>query len=107
MFRGDVWDVRFPGPTGYRPAVILTTNGLLPKLSHVTVVEITGTTGPSTTHVSVNGDSGLTGREQSYANTTMIHTVRKSSLRRYRGRLSPGEMRRIEEAVQDYLDIPV
>lgn len=107
MFRGDVWDVRFPGPIGYRPAIILTTNRLIPKLSHVTVIESTGTTDPSSTHVRVNGDPGLTGRERSYANTTTIRTVRKSSLRTYRGRLFLREMHRVEEAVQDYLDIPI
>lgn len=105
MFRGDVWDVQFPRPIGPRPCVILTTNPLISRLGAITVAEVTGTPGPSSTHVEVDPESGLTGRERSWVNATGIHTVPKGKLRRHRGRLSPTEARRVDEAVRVYLDL--
>lgn len=105
MFRGDVWDVRFPSPVGPRPALVLTTNVLLPRLGGVTVAEVTGTEGPATTHLDVPPEVGPTGRERSWVNVTALHTVPKEKLRRYRGRLAPADMARVEEAARRYLDL--
>lgn len=105
MFRGDVWDVHFPNPLGARPCVVLTTNPLIERLGAVTVAEVTGSKGPALTHVEVDSDSGLTGRDRSWVNSTGLHTVAKGKLRRRRGRLSPLELRRVSEAVCLYLDL--
>src|SRR5699024_734607 len=77
MFRGDLWDVQLPSPIGPRPCVLLTTNTLISRLNSVTVAEITSTQGPPSTHIELQTDSGLTGREYSYVNTTALHTVSK------------------------------
>ena len=105
MFRGEVWDVQFPPPIGNRPCLILTTNALIPRLGAITVAEITGTPGPPPTHIPVDPDVGLTGREESWINVTGLHTIPKGRLRRLRGRLQPVQMRRVEIAMCDYLGI--
>jgi mRNA-degrading endonuclease toxin of MazEF toxin-antitoxin module len=105
VFRGDVWDVQFPSLIGPRPCVVLTTNPLIGRLGAVTVAEVTGTEGPSTTHVEVDPSAGLTGRDRSWVSTTGLHTVPRGKLRRHRGRLTPNELRRVDEAVRLYLDL--
>ncbi|HMA46045.1 MAG TPA: type II toxin-antitoxin system PemK/MazF family toxin [Frankiaceae bacterium] len=105
MFRGDVWDVRFPSPVGPRPALVLTMSVLLPRLGGVTVAEVTGMEGPATTHLDVPPEVGVTGRGRSWVNVTALHTVPKGKLRRYRGRLAAADMARVEEAVRRYLDL--
>lgn len=103
MFHGDVWDVRFPPPIGPRPCVLLTTNALIGRLGAVTVAEVTRTEGPSTTHVELSAESGLT--ERSWVNVTGLHTIPKGKIRRHRGRLASGELARVAEAVRLYLDL--
>lgn len=105
MFRGDVWDVWFPAPVGARPCVVLTTNALINRLGAVTVAEITGTEGPGSTHVELGPETGLTGRERSWVNTTGLHTVPKGKLRRHRGCLTPAELAHVARAVRAYLDL--
>lgn len=105
MFRGDIWDVRFPNPVGPRPCVLLTTNPLIARLGAVTVAEITGTQGPPSTHIEVSPDAGLTGRERSWVNVTGLHTVPKGRLRRHRGRLAAWELEHVADAVRLYLDL--
>jgi mRNA interferase MazF len=102
--RGDVWDTRLPR-AGDHPVVVLTINVLIPRLSAVTVVVITGTEGPGQTHIPLDRESGLTGYAVSYANATDVHTIDKSRLRRRRGRLHPRELERLEEAVRLYLGL--
>jgi mRNA-degrading endonuclease toxin of MazEF toxin-antitoxin module len=107
MFRGDVWDVHFPQPIGQRPCVVITTNPLIDRLAAVTILEITGTEGPPSTHVELDPVVGLTGRDRSWVNATGIHTVPKAKLRKHRGRLSLVELRRVESAVRLALDLDV
>ncbi|MGH3446271.1 MAG: type II toxin-antitoxin system PemK/MazF family toxin [Nocardioidaceae bacterium] len=105
MFRGDVWDVHFPAPIGSRPCVVLTTNALIDRLGAVTVAEVISTEGPGSTHIELGHESGLTGRAQSWANVTGLHTVPKGKLRRQRGRLAPAELAHVGAAVRGYLDL--
>lgn len=105
MFRGDVWDVRFPQPIGARPCVVLTVNALITRLGAVTVAEITGTEGPPSTHIELGAESGMTGRDRSYINATALHTIPKGKLRKQRGRLSPDELDHLNHAVRLYLDL--
>jgi mRNA-degrading endonuclease toxin of MazEF toxin-antitoxin module len=107
LFRGDIWDVQFPQPVGSRPCVVLTTNTLIPRLGAVTIAEVTGTEGPSSTHIEVDADAGLTGRPRSWVNVTGLHTVPKAKLRRNRGRLAPTELAHVASAVLTYLDVNV
>lgn len=103
-FRGEVWDVRIP-VVGEHPAVILTINPMIGRLSHVTVAVITGTAGPAATHIALDPGAGLTRYDASYANATDLHSVDRSRLRRRRGRLHPAELQRLESAVGTYLGL--
>lgn len=103
--RGEVWDFQFPGPMGGHPAVVLTVNAVGQRLSSLTVVLITGTEGPPSTHVRLDRDAGLTGHDNSYVNVTDLHTLPKSKVRKKRGLLHPGEVANVEEAVRAYLGL--
>lgn len=102
--RGEVWDTQLSQISAH-PAVVLSVNALVQRLSSVTVAVITGTAGPPSTHVQVDSDAGLTGREVSYANATDLHTIPKARLRKRRGRLSPPELTKLEDAVRIYLGL--
>ena len=104
-FRGDVWDVAFPR-IGTHPAVALTTNALRGRLSSVTVAVVTGTRGPSTTHVELGPSAGLTKYPVSYANVTDLHTVPIARCRTFRGRLAPREMELLEDSLALVLGLP-
>jgi mRNA interferase MazF len=62
----------------------------------VTVVLVTGTPGPTATHVELAPSAGLTKYHVSYANVTDLHTVPVARCRTFRGRLAPGEMELLE-----------
>jgi mRNA interferase MazF len=102
--RGEVWDVRLP-VAGHHPAVILTINPMIGRLSSVTVVVITGTAGPAPTHIALGSEAGLTRYDVSFANATDVQSVDRSRLRRRRGRLHPAELQRLEGAVRTYLGL--
>jgi mRNA interferase MazF len=102
--RGEIWDARLP-VVGEHPAVVLTVNPMIQRLRSVTVAVVTGTDGPSTTHIPLGGDAGLTRYDVSYANATDLHTLATARLRRRRGRLHPAELHRLEEAVRTYLGL--
>lgn len=102
--RGEVWDVRLP-IVGEHPAVILTINSMISRVSAVTVAVVTGTAGPVPTHVPLDSDAGLTRYDVSYANATDLHSVDQARLRRRRGRLHPAEMGRLESAIRTYLGL--
>jgi mRNA interferase MazF len=103
--RGEVWRTRFPNPIGWHPAVVLSNNPLNAQLASVVVLLITGTEGPPETHHRVSPDAGLTGYDESFINVTDLHSVDKSRLRTYKGRLDPVELARIAEMVRVYLGL--
>jgi mRNA interferase MazF len=103
--RGEVWDAQFPAGIGAHPVVVLTVNAVGQRLSTLTVVLITGTEGPPSTHMRLDRDAGLTGHIVSYVNVTDLHTLPKGKLRKQRGRLSTAELGKVEEAVRDYLGL--
>ena len=88
-----------PG-AGVHPVVVLTINPLLSKLSSATVLVVTGTEGPSTTHIPLGREAGLTKYDLSYANVTDVHTIAQAKLTRRRGALHPAEIARIENAIR-------
>ena len=102
--RGEVWDVKLR-VVGEHPAIVLTINSMIPRLSSVTVAVITGTAGPASTHIPLDSESGLTRHDVSYANATDLHSVDRGRLRRHRGRVHPAELRRLESAVRTYLGL--
>ncbi len=99
-----MWDVRLP-IVGEHPAIILTINPMIARLSSVTVAIITGTAGPAPTHIPLDPEAGPTGHDISYANATDLHSVDRSRLRRRRGRLHPAELQRLESAIRTYLGL--
>jgi mRNA interferase MazF len=102
--RGEVWDVRVP-IVGQHPAVILTNNALIDRLSSVTIAVITGTAGPEPTHITLDQDAGLTRYDTSYVNATDLHTVAQARLRRRRGRLHQAELQRLDAAIRTYFEL--
>ncbi|MGH3771151.1 MAG: type II toxin-antitoxin system PemK/MazF family toxin [Pseudonocardiaceae bacterium] len=102
--RGEVWDARLP-VVGRHPAVVLTVNPLIPRLGAVTVAVVTGTAGPSSTHVRLDADAGLTRYPESYVNATDLHTLSRTRLQQRRGRLAAGELAHLEDAVRLYLGL--
>lgn len=102
--RGEVWAcaLRQVGP---HSVVVLTANRIAEPLSAVTVVLVTGTPGPASTHVAVGPDSGLTKYDESYVNCTDLHTVSKPQLRRRLGLLSAGEIQAVESRLRVVLGL--
>jgi mRNA interferase MazF len=97
--RGEVWDAHVPG-AGVHPVVVLTISPLIARLSSVTVLVVTGTEGPSATHIALGRDAGLTKYDVSYVNVTDIHTIAQAKLTKRRGTLHPAELARLEEALR-------
>jgi mRNA interferase MazF len=75
---------------------------LIPRLSAVTAAVVTGTEGPSQTHIPPDSDAGHAGYNVSYINATDLHASDESLLRRQRGRLHPGELMHPQEAVRPH-----
>ncbi len=65
----------------------------------MTVVLVTGTPGPTATHVELGPSAGLTRYHVSYASVTDLHTVPVARCRTFRGRLAPGEMELLEDSL--------
>lgn len=103
--RGEVWRCAFRTPPGPHSVVVLTANVIAQPLSAVTVALITHTPGPRATHVAVGPDAGLTKYDESYVNCTDIHAVDKERLRRWQGRLAPGELLTVERNVRVILGL--
>jgi mRNA interferase MazF len=102
--RGEVWNARVP-VVGEHPFVILTINPMIARLGSVTAILVTGSEGPSSTHIPLGREAGLTEYDESFANASDVHTIPKPRLRARRGRLHPAEMARIEDAVKTYLGL--
>lgn len=102
--RGEVWDAH-PPRIGAHPVVILSINELRRRLSAVSVVLVTGTDGPRSTHVPLGPDAGLDRYDESYANVTDLHTIPLAACRRRRGLLSPAELETIGDAVRTVLGL--
>lgn len=98
--RGEIWDAFFPAPLGEHPVVVVTSNALIPRLGAITAVLVTGTEGPETTHVPLNGGAGVTKYALSWANTTDLHSVPRARFRRRRGLLSPAELQAVEHSLR-------
>jgi mRNA interferase MazF len=85
---------------GPHPVVVLTRNNIALPLSAVTVAVITGTAGPTTTHIPLGPDAGLTSYDVSYVNCTDLQTVGKPQLRRKLGLLAREELRSVESSIR-------
>ncbi len=102
-FRAQVWDVGFE--FGIHPAVIVSVNPMNSRQGHVAVIPITGTPGPSSTHIPLGAEAGLTKYAESYADVTTLRPVARDRLRKQRGLLARTEMDRIEAQLRTYLGL--
>jgi mRNA interferase MazF len=84
---------------------VLTVNPMIARLGSVTAALVTSTQGPTSTHIAVGGEAGLSEHRESFVNATDLHTIPKPAFRRRRGRLHQAEMARIENAVLTYLGL--
>lgn len=100
-FRGEVWDVRFPG-FGVHPAVVLSVNAMNRRLGHVVVLPITGTRGPALTHMPLDADAGLPRYDGSYVDGTGVQAVTRGRCEQRRGLVPPTEMAVLEEQLRTY-----
>jgi mRNA interferase MazF len=103
--RGQVWDIDFAAGTGMHTGVIISTNSLNARLGHVIAALITGTPGPSETHLPLGPEAGLARYEQSYLNITDLHAVDRYDVLRPRGLLAPSEMHVVAERLRTYLGL--
>ncbi|MEU6356416.1 type II toxin-antitoxin system PemK/MazF family toxin [Streptomyces sp. NPDC047072] len=103
--RGEVWGCTLPNPIGAHPVVVLTVNRIAEPLSAVTIAVVTGTSGPTSTHVPIGPECGVTKYDESYVNCTDLHTVDKSRLRRRLGLLDAAEMEQVENRIRIILGL--
>lgn len=103
MRRGEVWDVDFPPPGGRRPAVVLTRDVILDRLSNVTVAPITSTIRGIPTEVLVDEAAGLD--HESVVSCDNVTTVAKRLCARRRGRIGPVVSAQVDRAVVLALDL--
>ncbi|MEZ0164644.1 hypothetical protein AB2L27_07685 [Kineococcus sp. LSe6-4] len=68
-------------------------------------VVVTGTTGPSVTHVPVGPEAGLTGYPQSCVDVTDVHSVAHHDLLTLRGRLSVDGLQHVERCRRRFLGL--
>ncbi len=99
-----MWDVAFPG-FGVHPAVVMSVNALNSRLCRVVVLPVTGTTGPSLTHIPLGADAGRTRYDESYVDITGVQAVARGRCRRRRGLLAPSETTRIEGQLRVHLGL--
>jgi mRNA interferase MazF len=99
--RGEVYDVRFP--SGRRPAVVVTRERVIPYLTTVTVVQVTGTIRGLPTEVPLGREHGLD--HEAVINCDNLATVPKAALTRHRGTLGPVELARLRDALRLALEL--
>ena len=78
--------------------MIVTRSSAIPLLANVTVALVTSRRRGIPTEVSVGTGNDLD--EDSVVNCDNLLTVGKRGLERYRGRLGPGELRRLDDALR-------
>lgn len=102
--RGEIWDVAF-SDVGEHPAVVMSANALNVRLGHVAVIPVTGTRGPTLTHIPLTPETGLTRYPESYADVTALQPVARTDLLGRRGRLNLAELERLETQLRTYLGL--
>ena len=97
MNRGDIYEADLP-VGGRRPAAVVSRDTLIPLLTAVTVAGITGTIRGLPTEVPVGPQHGLD--RDSAINCNHLATLPRARLGRYRGRLGPAELARLDHALR-------
>lgn len=87
----------FAAPDKERPVLVLTRDAAIPVLSRVTVAPVTSTIRDAPSQVVVNEEHGL--KRRSAINLDAVMTVSRSRLGAWIGRLGPGKMSEVCEAL--------
>jgi mRNA interferase MazF len=95
--RGDIYEAELP-VGDRRPAAVVSRDTLIPLLTAVTVAGVTSTVRGLPTEVPVGTEHGLD--RDSAINCNHLATLPKARLGRYRGRLGPGELARLDNALR-------
>lgn len=98
-----MWDVEFPRPVGRRPAVLLTRDVILDRLTNVTVAPITSTIRGVPTEVLLDEDAGL--GHECVVSCDNVTTIPQRLCMRRRGAVGPVVAERINRAVILALDL--
>jgi mRNA interferase MazF len=105
MEQGEVWWARLDGEAGTRPAVILTRSWIIPRLTHVTVAQLTRSVRNIPTHVKLSRvDDGVL--NDCAANLDNIQTIPKDRLFEKIVRLRHERMEEIFAAIRAAFDMP-
>ena len=102
--RGDIWWVDL-ADAGIRPAVIVTSDGVLPRLLNVTLIPVTSTIRGVDTEVELTPEENGVDLP-CVANCHNIQTVPKASLLQLISRADADTMNAIDEAIHLALDLP-
>ena len=103
-FRGEIWGIDF-AESGRHPAVVMSVNPVNRRLGHVAVIPVTGTPGPTSTHVPLDRDAGLTRYNRSFADVTALQPIDRATLIAQRGRLAPSKLDRLAVQLRTYLGL--
>ncbi len=97
MQRGEIWFAETPG--GDRPVLVLTRNPVAELIERVVVAGVTRTVRGLVSELELTPDDGVP--TACVVNFDNIHTIHRSSLRRYVTTLSPARMARACRALND------
>ena len=99
--RGDLWLHRFGGPDRRRPVLVLTRDDVVNRMHTVVVAPVTSTIRGIRSEVRVGSFEGL--KHESAVNLDHVHTVRRTDLHQWIGRLGPGRMFEVCQALNTAL----
>jgi mRNA interferase MazF len=101
--RGEIYWASLPPPAGRRPVLVVTRDAVIPFLTKVTVAPVTRTVRGIRSEVPLGSAEGSS---ESVANCDNLETVPKSALEAAPvGRLPPGNVRRLDQALRFALGI--
>lgn len=95
--RGDLWLYESRSPDRRRPVLVLTREVIVNRLQTVTVAPVTSTIRGNATEVRVGTFEGL--KHESVVNLDHVQTVPRADLRQWIGRLGPGRMFEVCQAL--------
>lgn len=88
--RGDLWLYPFGSPDRRRPVLVLTRDDVVNRLGTVAVAPVTSTIRGIRSEVRVGVAEGL--KHESVVNLDHVQTVRRADFHQWIGRLGPGRM---------------
>jgi mRNA interferase MazF len=96
--RGELWWADLPEPIGRRPVILLSRDPAYHVRARITVVPLTTRVRGLPVEVALGPQDGLS--RACVANTDEITTVTVSRLAKRIGRLAPGKLRAVEDALR-------